>query len=94
MFMIKDAIKRGLLELDFLKGSEPYKFYWTKLSRKYMNVLVINKGIFPGLRLKLVYVFLRLWEIRQYSPKEIYSLLLLKWKEEKEIKRMGLKLPR
>ena len=94
MFMIKDAIKRGLRELDFLKGAEPYKFYWTKSVRKYMNILVINRGVFPGLRLRLVHIFLRLWEIRQYSLKEIYFLRLLKWKEEKEIERMGLKLPR
>ena len=94
MFMTKDAIRRGLRELDFLKGAEPYKFYWTKTARKYMNILIINKGIFPGLRLRLVHIFLRLWEIRQYSLKEIYFLRLLKWKEEKEMRRMGLKLPR
>lgn len=93
MFMVKEAIKRGLREIDFLKGSEPYKFYWTKLSRKYMNVLAVNKGISSGLRLKLVHAFLRLWEIRQYSLKETYYLHLLKRKEEKEIKRMGLKMP-
>src|SRR4030042_3360707 len=94
MFMIKDAIKRGLRELDFLKGAEPYKFYWTKSVRKYINVLVINRGVFSDLRLRLVHIFLRLWEIRQYSLKEIYFLRLLKWKEEKEMRKMGLKLPR
>ena len=93
MFMVKEAIKRGLREIDFLKGSEPYKFYWTKLSRKYMNVLAVNKGISSGLRLRMVHAFLRLWEIRQYSLKETYYLHLLKRKEEKEIKRMGLKMP-
>ncbi len=57
MFMIKEAINRGLRELDFLKGAEPYKFYWTKSVRKYMNVLAVNKGISSGLRLKLVHAF-------------------------------------
>jgi len=94
MFMIKGAIKKGLQELDFLKGAEPYKFYWTKLSRKYMNVFVINRGISSDLRLKLVYTFLRLWEARQYNLKESYVLRLLRLKEEKEIKKMGLRLSR
>ena len=91
MFVIKDAISRGLREFDFLKGDEPYKFYWTKTARKYMSILIINKGIFPGLRLIQLSGFLRLWEIKQYSPIELYFLYLVIRRDKKERKRMGLK---
>jgi CelD/BcsL family acetyltransferase involved in cellulose biosynthesis len=29
-YMIEDAIKKGITEYDFLQGSEPYKYKWTK----------------------------------------------------------------
>ena len=91
MFLIKDAIKKHLQELDLLKGDEPYKFHWTKSARKYMQIVIIKKGLCPGLRLKLLRAFLRLYEIRQYSLREIYFIYLIKRRDKKEKKRMGLK---
>lgn len=91
MYLIKDAIRKNLQEFDFLKGDEPYKFYWTKSARRYMQVIIIGKGLCPGLRMKLVRAFLRLYAIRQYSLREIYYLYRIKRREIKERKRMGLK---
>lgn len=92
MFMIKDAIKKHLREFDFLKGDEPYKFYWTKSARRYMELLIISRGICPGLRLKFIRALLRLHEVKKYSLKEIYSLYLMKRREGKEKRKMGLKI--
>ncbi len=89
MFLIEDAIERRLKEFDFLRGDEPYKFYWTKSARRYMQVLIIKKGFLPGLRLKFINVFLRLYWIRQRSLKENYSLYLLQRREEKAKKGTG-----
>ena len=91
MFMIRDAIESGLKEFDLLRGNEPYKFYWTKSSRKYMQILAVRSGFCPGLRFKFIRVFLRLYELRQYRLREIYSLYFMKRKEKREKKRMGLK---
>ena len=72
MFLIKDAIKKQLHEFDFLRGDEQYKLYWTKSARRYIQVIIIKKGLCPGIRLRFLRAFLRLYEIRQYSLREIY----------------------
>jgi CelD/BcsL family acetyltransferase involved in cellulose biosynthesis len=90
MFLIREAIKNGLREIDFMGGGEPYKFYWTKSARRYIQIIVINRGLCPGLRLKLLGTFLRVHEIKQNGLRESYRLRLMRKKEEKEKKRMGL----
>ena len=90
MAMIKDAVSRNLKEFDFLQGDEPYKFYWTKSARRYMQITVIKRGFWPGLRLKLLRLFLRLWDVKQYHPREIWAILSIRRKERKELKEMGL----
>ena len=90
MHVIKDVISRGLTEFDFLQGDEPYKFYWTRSARKYMRVTVIKKGFLPALRMQLLRAFLRLWDVRQYSPREIWAILSIRRRERKEHKQMGL----
>ena len=89
-FLIKDAIKRGLQEFDFLRGDEPYKLYWAKSIRRYRRVIIIKKGFWPGLRLKFLQVFLRLYEASLYSLKEIYYIRLIQRRDRKERKRMRL----
>jgi len=90
MFLIKYAIEKGLREFDFLKGDEPYKFHWTASSRKYINFVMGKKGLCSGLRLKLTRAFLRFHEIKQYSLKEIYYIYLMRKRESKERKEMGV----
>jgi len=90
MYLIKYAINKQLQEFNFLKGEEPYKFYWTKSIRRYVEAIVIKKGYFPGLRIKFLRAFLLLHQIRQYSLREIYSLYVMKRRERKEKKKMGL----
>jgi CelD/BcsL family acetyltransferase involved in cellulose biosynthesis len=90
MHVIKDAVNRNLSEFDFLQGDEPYKFHWTKSARRYMRVTVIKRGFLPGLRLKLLRLFLRLWDVRQYRPREIWAILSIRRRERKEHKKMRL----
>jgi len=89
MFLIKYAIEKGLREFDFLRGDEPYKFHWTESSRRYINFVIGKKGPCSSLRLKLIRAFLRLYEIKQYSLKEIYYIYLMRKKEAKQRKKMG-----
>ena len=90
MHVIKDAVSRNLTEFDFLQGDEPYKFYWTKSARRYMRVTIIKKGFLPALRLQLLRAFLRLWDVRQYSLREICAILSIRRRERKEHRKMGL----
>jgi len=91
MFLAKEAINRHLHEFDFLKGDEPYKFYWTKSARKYIEILTVKKGVFSELRIQFLQRFLHIYWISRYSLREAYSLYLLKRKWNKEKKLMGLK---
>lgn len=52
MYLIKWAIERKLTEFDFLQGDESYKFYWTKKSRKYLQVTITRRGFFSWLYVK------------------------------------------
>ncbi len=52
MYLIEDAIGKKLREFDFLKGDEPYKFYWTKTTRKYLRVVLARRSLVPWLYLK------------------------------------------
>ena len=87
---IKYAISRGLREYDFMQGDEPYKFYWTKSARRYMQVTIIKSGFLPALRLRLLRLFLRFWDVRQYSLREVYAILQIRRRERKDNEKMGL----
>ena len=38
--LLEEAFREGYREFDFLRGSEEYKFYWTKTSRKDYSLIV------------------------------------------------------
>ena len=90
MYLLQDAIKKQLRECDFLKGDEPYKFHWAKSARKYMQIIMLEKDFWFGLKLKSLYVFLRLYAIRQHQLREHYSFYRIRRREKKERKSMGL----
>jgi CelD/BcsL family acetyltransferase involved in cellulose biosynthesis len=90
MCIIKNAIENNLHELDFLKGDEPYKFYWTKTARKYLQIIMVYRGRCPGFRVKFLNTVVRFQELRQYSLREMYYLYVLKKKEQREKRKMGL----
>ena len=90
MYILQDAIKKQLRECDFLKGDEPYKFHWTKSARKYMQIIMFEKDFCFGLKLKALYVFLRLYAIRQHGLREYYSFYRIRRRENKQRKSMGL----
>jgi len=90
MYLIQDAIEKRLQECDFLRGAEPYKFHWTKSARRYMQITMLEINPWFGLKLKSIYAFLRLLEIRQYRWRELYSLYRIRRREKRERKKMGL----
>ncbi|MFC1847906.1 GNAT family N-acetyltransferase [Chloroflexota bacterium] len=90
MFLIKDAIGRHLQEFDFLRGDEPYKFYWTKSVRRYLQITVIGRGRFPGISLKWIRIFLRACAMRRFGLRESYHLRRMMKREAQELRRMGL----
>ena len=88
-FIIKEAIKRHLQEVDLLRGDEPYKFHWTKSARRYIRIILKKRSYGSRLSLRFICLCLRLSEIFQYNLKEIYSLFLIKRREKKQKEKMG-----
>lgn len=44
-YMIKEAIRQGYSEFDFLRGGERYKFHWTSEFRKNCEFSVYNRNV-------------------------------------------------
>jgi len=42
---IRESIRDGHVEFDFLRGSERYKFHWTKRTRETLNSRFFNSGL-------------------------------------------------
>jgi CelD/BcsL family acetyltransferase involved in cellulose biosynthesis len=90
MHVVREAIGRGLREYDFLRGDEPYKFFWTKSARRYLEITLIRKGICTGLYLRYVRAFFRLLEMRQYGLRESYARYRIRKRREAQKSRMRL----
>lgn len=89
MHLLKAAIAESTREFDFIRGVEPYKFYWTKLAKRHMEVVLVKKDICAGLRLKYAHAFLRMYWIRQNGLRQSCSLYLAKRRWSKEANKMG-----
>ncbi len=89
---IKEAVAMQLREFDFLRGAEPYKFYWTDKFRRYLQVIIAARKPYGSQQLKCLIGFIRLSEIIQHrhSLKELYALHNLAKMERRERKRMGV----
>lgn len=64
-YMIRESIKRGLKEYDFLRGEESYKSHWAKNYRKNMEVVIFNKGIKSRLSIGLYYCMMFFNSLRE-----------------------------
>jgi CelD/BcsL family acetyltransferase involved in cellulose biosynthesis len=89
MHLLKGAIAENMREFDFMRGVEPYKFYWTRIARRNMEVMLVKKDICSGLRLKCAHTFLRIYWIRQNGLRQSCSLYLAQRSRSKETNKMG-----
>jgi CelD/BcsL family acetyltransferase involved in cellulose biosynthesis len=78
--IIKESIKKELKEVDYLKGDERYKLFWTQTSRKNFEILLSKKRHFQRFRMLIFQKFLQFHEITQRSLKTNYYLYL--WKRK------------
>lgn len=44
-YMMEDCFRRGLREVDLLRGTEPWKAVWTDLRRRHMRIRVFRSGL-------------------------------------------------
>jgi len=85
-------IAAGMVEADLLRGAEPYKFYWTRNYRTYVQLLAAAR---PGpSRLVLETIRAWLWLVTflqaRHSPRELLAYISLRWTEARERRKMGI----
>jgi len=90
--LFQRSIREGLIEADFLRGAEPYKFYWTTRYRIYNDTLVAGRaghGIVP---VRFVRLWLRVAQFceHRHSAGELLGILRIRRWEARERQRMGL----
>ncbi len=49
LHMIESSIREGLIEVDFMRGDEPYKKRWNAFVRKNLQARITSRGIIPSL---------------------------------------------
>ncbi|MCK9355977.1 MAG: GNAT family N-acetyltransferase [Dehalococcoidia bacterium] len=85
-------IAAGLAEADFLRGAEPYKFYWTRTYRTYVELVATggrgSRVVSP--RVVRAWVWLAKFAAARHSPRELVAYLALRRRESRERRLMGV----
>lgn len=85
-------IAAGIAEADFLRGAEPYKFYWTRNYRTYVELIACGgKGsrVFSP-RVVRAWVWFTRFAAARHSPRELFAYLSLRRREARERRLMGV----
>ena len=94
MQLLRESIEAGLREADFLRGAEPYKFYWTRTYRTYVELIVTRCAGPMPIPASAAYLWLRIARFLSYrhTPRELYGILRIRRWEAQERRRMGIDL--
>ncbi|TFH36478.1 MAG: GNAT family N-acetyltransferase [Dehalococcoidia bacterium] len=89
-------IAEGLREADLLRGSEPYKFYWTRNYRVYAECVALRGTVAGSLSLlgARAWIWLARFIAHRHPPREILAYLRTQHAMKRELSAMGVKLPR
>ena len=92
MQLLRESIEAGLREADFLRGAEPYKFYWTRTYRTYVELIVSGCAGPMPIPASAAYLWLRIARFLSFrhTPRELYGILRIRRWEAQERRRMGL----
>ena len=84
------AIMEGLHEADFLRGAEPYKYYWAKKCRMYNELVVSGRAGLGTMPVDLVRLWLKISQFleHRHTPRELVAILRIRRREARERKRM------
>jgi len=87
-------IARGLREADFLRGAEPYKFYWTSHYRVYMELLAVGSRQRGGMPLCVARTWMRIARFisHRHPPREVLAYLRQRRMTRSELRKMNVTL--
>ena len=91
--MLRSWIEAGLYEADLLRGAEPYKFYWTRNYRTYVELYAVSNRSMLRASVRLDRFWRRTVRFLQarHSVREVWSYIVLRRRETQERRRMGIK---
>lgn len=69
--IITQLIQEGLTNYDFLRGAEPYKDYWTEMSKCNYQAILLNKGPFANIKYWLYNKYWNYGNRLKYLPSKI-----------------------
>jgi CelD/BcsL family acetyltransferase involved in cellulose biosynthesis len=87
-------IDAGCKEVDLLRGAEPYKFYWTRDYRRYIECLAVRRGLVRGLSLRAArtWIWLSQFVSHRHPPSEVLAYVRQRRAIRRELRRMGIRL--
>ncbi|MFW6056807.1 MAG: GNAT family N-acetyltransferase [Chloroflexota bacterium] len=88
MMMMQRAVGRGMHEVDFLRGTEPYKYYWARDDRTYVNLVITRRTKTTVWGSSLVAARLRVSAFleHRHTPSELVAILRIRWREAAELR--------
>ncbi len=92
--LFRKWIHNRLVEVDFLRGAEPYKFYWTRNYRTYVEIIAVKARWTAPLSLFYTRTWLAFARFlsHRHPPREIIAYLRTKHFNNRELRRMGIRL--
>jgi CelD/BcsL family acetyltransferase involved in cellulose biosynthesis len=84
----------GGREVDFLRGAEPYKFYWTRNYRAYVELLAVRGGRFCSVSLRCTRMWVRVSRFlaHRHPPRELLAYVKSRRAEKRELRKMRITL--
>jgi CelD/BcsL family acetyltransferase involved in cellulose biosynthesis len=94
LYLFRRLIEIGCTEADLLRGAEPYKFYWTRSYRRYVECVAVPTGTLRGLSLRAARTWIRLSRFlsHRHPPAEVLSYVRQRRAIRRELRRMGIRL--
>ena len=92
--LLRKWIAMGLREADFLRGAEPYKFYWTPHHRVYVELLAVGSRQRGGVPLSVARVWMRIARFiaHRHPPREVLAYLRQQRGARRELRKMNIRL--
>jgi hypothetical protein len=94
LHLFRHYIDARCTEVDLLRGAEPYKFYWTRHYRRYVDCLAVRAGPWPTLSLRATRMWLRVCRFlsHRHPPAEVLACIREGRAIGRELRRMGIRL--
>ncbi len=88
MMMMQRAVGKGIREVDFLRGTEPYKYYWARDDRTYVDLVITRRTRRIVRRASVVAAMLRLSAFveHRHTPSELLAILRIRRREAEELR--------